>query len=87
MVRQAVLKNKDPSQLIEEMEGIDDMGKNFFALNHIQCLNCLDCRIQCAPAVTIERKGSQREAQEAERNIRPGHATIARRRARTVVRI
>lgn len=27
MVRQAVLKNKDPSQLIEEMEQIDEMGK------------------------------------------------------------
>lgn len=31
MVRQAVLKNKDPSQLIEEMEAIDDMGKKYFA--------------------------------------------------------
>lgn len=27
MVRQAVLKNKDPLQLLEEMEGIDEMGK------------------------------------------------------------
>lgn len=27
MVRQAVLKNKDPGQLLEEMEGIDEMGK------------------------------------------------------------
>lgn len=27
MVRQAVLKNKDPSQLLEEMEQVDEMGK------------------------------------------------------------
>ena len=27
MVRQAVLKNKDPSQLLEEMEQIDEMGE------------------------------------------------------------
>lgn len=27
MVRQAVLKGKDPSQLLEEMEKIDEMGK------------------------------------------------------------
>jgi NifB/MoaA-like Fe-S oxidoreductase len=27
MVRQAVLKNKDPSQLLEEMEKIDEMGR------------------------------------------------------------
>lgn len=27
MVRQAVLKNKDPGQLLEEMEGIDEMGE------------------------------------------------------------
>lgn len=27
MVRQAVLKNKDPGQLLEEMEQIDEMGK------------------------------------------------------------
>ena len=27
MVRQAVLKNKDPGQLLEEMEKIDEMGK------------------------------------------------------------
>jgi WW domain binding protein 11 len=26
MVRQAVLKNKDPAQLLEEMEKIDEMG-------------------------------------------------------------
>lgn len=32
MVRQAVLKGKDPSQLLEEMEKIDEMGK-------IQCKN------------------------------------------------
>jgi hypothetical protein len=29
MVRQAVLKNKDPGQLLEEMEGIDEMGEFF----------------------------------------------------------
>lgn len=28
MVRAAVLKGKDPTQLIEEMEKIDEMGKN-----------------------------------------------------------
>jgi hypothetical protein len=28
MVRQAVLKNKDPSQLLEEMEQVDEMGKD-----------------------------------------------------------
>lgn len=28
MVRQAVLKNKDPSQLLEEMEQVDEMGEN-----------------------------------------------------------
>lgn len=27
MVRAAVLKNKDPSQILEEMEKIDEMGK------------------------------------------------------------
>lgn len=27
MVRQAVLKNKDPSQLLEEMEQVDEMGE------------------------------------------------------------
>lgn len=27
MVRQAVLKNKDPGQLLEEMEQVDEMGK------------------------------------------------------------
>lgn len=27
MVRQAVLKGKDPAQLLEEMEKIDEMGK------------------------------------------------------------
>lgn len=27
MVRAAVLKNKDPSQILEEMEKIDEMGE------------------------------------------------------------
>lgn len=27
MVRAAVLKNKDPAQILEEMEKIDEMGK------------------------------------------------------------
>lgn len=27
MVRAAVLKNKDPGQILEEMEKIDEMGK------------------------------------------------------------
>lgn len=34
MVRQAVLKNKDPGQLLVEMEGIDEMGKFFFREPH-----------------------------------------------------
>lgn len=29
MVRAAVLKNKDPSQILEEMEKIDEMGRTF----------------------------------------------------------
>lgn len=31
MVRAAVLKGKDPAQLIEEMEKIDEMGKRLTA--------------------------------------------------------
>lgn len=34
MVRAAVLKGKDPTQLIEEMEKIDEMGKN----RHTRCM-------------------------------------------------
>lgn len=30
MVRAAVLKGKDPQQILEEMEKIDQMGKNLF---------------------------------------------------------
>lgn len=34
MVRAAVLKNKDPSQILEEMEKIDEMGKcAYMAIN------------------------------------------------------
>lgn len=33
MVRAAVLKNKDPSQILEEMEKIDEMGTNFHLSN------------------------------------------------------
>lgn len=55
MVRQAVLKNKDPSQLIEEMEAIDDMGKNFLSNKNIQSLiDGCNFRIQCASALTTE---------------------------------
>jgi hypothetical protein len=32
-VRQAVLKNKDPGQLLEEMEKVDEIGKIYFFLN------------------------------------------------------
>lgn len=32
MVRAAVLKNKDPSQILEEMEKIDEMGNKTEAL-------------------------------------------------------
>lgn len=32
MVRAAVLKNKDPGQIIEEMEKIDEMGIYFYLL-------------------------------------------------------
>lgn len=34
LVRAAVLKGKDPSQIIDEMEKIDQMGKKLYPLNH-----------------------------------------------------
>lgn len=37
MVRAAVLKGKDPAQLIDEMEKIDEMGKTDAIENLIKC--------------------------------------------------
>lgn len=55
MVRQAVLKNKDPSQLLEEMEQIDEMGEKF----RVQCArssgsNLSSSRIQRSAALTTQ---------------------------------
>lgn len=56
MVRQAVLKNKDPSQLLEEMEQIDEMGKK---CSRVQCSrssgsNLIPFRIQRSAALTTQ---------------------------------
>lgn len=41
MVRAAVLKGKDPAQLIEEMEKIDEMGKKDCKLNVIKIIQII----------------------------------------------
>lgn len=49
MVRQAVLKGKDPVKLLEEMEIIDKMGKSQSVLANFQIIRCplSVCTIVC----------------------------------------
>lgn len=87
MVRQAVLKNKDPLQLIEEMEQIDEMGENFAKHSRSSAVILSYFRVQCSATVTVKREGTQRKAKEAEGDIRPSHETNARRRTGTMERV
>lgn len=91
LVRHAVLKNKDPGQILEEMEQIDEMGEFHLCestgssvFNYIFSSTF---RIQSSPAIATQRKSPQREAQKAQRNLRSCHANGARRRSGTLGRV
>ena len=83
MVRAAVLKGKDPSKIIADMEAIDKMGL-------LQLETCLHShlppllkplfpfRIQRVGASHIERESVEGQTTQVERNSRSSHEDVCK---------